>query len=183
VRKVQLDGFGAGGRTELTMQSDQGDWVGQGASYDYLPANATISASGTHSGVHVAVDGNTGDWWYLDFVAPSNDILTAGTTYNASRYPFQGSGAGMDISGEGRGCNTLTGTFTVNSISFTLDGTLRYASISFVQHCEGVAPALHGTLDFRVPTGDVTPPGPGDESHGRPERRRRACGRLLDEPG
>lgn len=66
----------------------------------------------------------------------------------------------MDISGNGRGCNTLTGTFTVKSIAFELDGTVRNASISFVQHCEGATPALRGTLDFRTPVGDVAPPGP-----------------------
>jgi hypothetical protein len=104
------------------------------------------------------VNGNNGDWWSMDFEAPSGDILSPGTTYNAVRYPFNNGGAGMDISGQGRGCNTLTGTFTVNSLSFALDGSLRYAQISFVQHCESATPALHGTLYWRIPTGDVTPP-------------------------
>jgi len=29
----------------------------------------------------------------------------------------------------------------------------------FVQHCEGATPALHGKFSYRVPQGDVTPPG------------------------
>src|SRR5436305_2000111 len=105
------------------------------------------------------VDGANGDWWSAEFVPAAGDILVAGETYaNATRYPFSGSGPGLDVSGMGRGCNTLTGSFTVNSARFAADGTLKNASISFVQHCEGGTPALHGTFAFRA--GDNTPPAP-----------------------
>jgi hypothetical protein len=53
----------------------------------------------------------------------------------------------MDISGNGRGCNTLTGQFTVNSITFWPDTT-------FEQHYEGATPALRGAFQF--PAGDTT---------------------------
>ena len=50
---------------------------------------------------------------------PDGQTLTAGTTYaNATRYPFNGSGPGLAIYGEGRGCNTLTGSFTVTEATF-----------------------------------------------------------------
>ncbi len=160
VRSVQLDGFGIGGRTELVMHSDSGDYIGQGLSYDYKTTNATISAGGSHTFLSAGVSGSNGDSWSLDFEAPSGDILSPGTTYSAVRYPFNNDGAGMDISGNGRGCNTLTGTFTVQSLSVALDGSLRYASISFNQHCEGATPALHGTFYWRTPTGDQAPPRP-----------------------
>jgi hypothetical protein len=160
VRSVQLDGFGIGGRTELVMHSDSGDYIGQGLSYDYRTTNATISGGGSHTFLSAGVSGNNGDSWSLDFEAPSGDILSPGTTYSAVRYPFNNDGAGMDISGNGRGCNTLTGTFTVQSLSVALDGSLRYASISFNQHCEGATPALHGTFYWSTPTGDQAPPRP-----------------------
>jgi hypothetical protein len=156
---VQLDGAGIGGRTGLTMTSDSGDFIGQGLSYSYSPADATVAVTGGLQGVHGSINAADGSWWYLDFVPAGGDTLTAGTTYTATRYPFNGTGPGMDISGNGRGCNTLTGTFTVNSISAAIDGSLRSASVSFEQHCEGVTPALRGTLDYRVPTGDTMPPG------------------------
>jgi hypothetical protein len=157
-RLITLDGFGIGGRTRLSMTSSAGDYIGQGQTYAYTPANATIGAAGGRTEITGGVNANDGSWWSVDFVAPSGDILSAGTTYNATRAGFSGSGAGMDISGDGRGCNTITGTFKVNAISVAIDGTLRYVSISFTQHCEGAAPALTGTFDYRLPTGDVTPP-------------------------
>jgi len=155
---AQLDGTAVGSQTGLTMVSDAGDYIGQGLGYSYTSTNATIPVSGGAQGVHASIDATNGDWWYLDFVPGSGGALTAGTTYSATRYPFNGSGPGMSISGNGRGCNTLTGTFTVNSISTALDGSVSSASITFEQHCEGFVPALRGTLSYRVPGSDVTPP-------------------------
>ena len=55
------------------------------------------------------------DAWTLDFATPQGQALTAGTTYdNVARYPFQTSTQpGLSLYGDGRGCNTVTGSFTV----------------------------------------------------------------------
>src|SRR4051794_11207733 len=158
---VTLQGFAYGGTTAVTMTSDSGDYIGQGQEWSYSLTNGDrIGMSGGRSYAGFGVDGANGDWWSAEFVPPAGDILVAGETYaSATRYPFNGSGAGLDVSGMGRGCNTLTGSFTVNSARFAADGTLKTASISFVQHCEGATPALHGTFAFRA--GDNTPPAPG----------------------
>jgi hypothetical protein len=147
---------GIGGHTELLMHSDSGDFVGQGLSYDLTPANGAVSASGSATTVR-ASGGGSGHSFQLVFTAPSGAVLTPGTTYSALRWPFNGGRAGMQVFGDSRGCNTLTGTFTVNSLSLASDGSLKSTSISFVQHCEGGTPALRGTLYWRVPTGDNAP--------------------------
>jgi hypothetical protein len=157
--KVALDGFGIPGRTRLTMHSDEGDYIGQGLDYDYRPANAVITATGTRSHVRFGIDAADGSWWDGDFEAPSGDILAPGDYANATRYPFNGTGAGLDLSGNGRGCNQLTGKFKVTSIAFTSNATLRRFGATFEQHCEGEVPALRGTFEYRVPFGDTTAPG------------------------
>jgi len=44
----------------------------------------------------------------------ANATLVPGTYLNATRYPFQAANVpGLDVSGEGRGSNTLTGQFTI----------------------------------------------------------------------
>jgi hypothetical protein len=149
---AQLDGAGIGGRTELVMHSDSGDFVGQGLSYDYTPSNSVIAASGSATEVEGGVSS-----WQLIFTPPTGQVLTPGKTYTAVRWPFNGGKAGMEIFGQGRGCNTLRGTFTVNSLALASDGSLQSTSISFVQHCEGATPALRGTLYWRSPTGDNIP--------------------------
>jgi len=156
---VPLQGFAYGGVTQVTMTSDPGDYIGQGESESYTLAADQISLGGGRSHAAYGINGASGDWWTADFVPAHGDILVAGSTYaNATRYPFNGNGPGLDVSGNGRGCNTLTGAFTVNAADFAADGTLRSASISFVQHCEGATPSLRGTFAFRA--GDTTSPAP-----------------------
>jgi len=62
------------------------------------------------------------------------------------RFPFQSGGApGLDVSGAGRGCNTLTGQFVVTKVSYSLTGVSGFGA-DFEQHCEGFVPALFGSI-------------------------------------
>ncbi len=158
-RIVALDGAGLGGRTRFVIRSDEGDFVGGGETYRYTPLNASISMNGTRQLVQAWIDGDDGRWWSAEFDAPDGDVLAAGTTYEgALRYPFNGGSPGIDVSGDGRGCNEIEGTFTVQHLQTHPDGTVRSLDVDFEQHCEGADPALRGTLEFRLPVGDITPP-------------------------
>ncbi|MFL5737909.1 MAG: hypothetical protein ACJ76P_11300 [Actinomycetota bacterium] len=159
LRRVPLDGFAIGGRTSVSLRSDAGDYIGGGRDYQYGPGNATITASGTYEHLGGNIQSKAEDWtWSFD--APDGDVLAPGSTYHARRYPFNGIGAGMNFYGEGRGCDSLKGPFTVNALAFNEDGSVRTLSIDFTQHCEGDVPALHGKIRFLVPVGDATPPNP-----------------------
>jgi hypothetical protein len=139
----------------LTMVSDSGDYIGQGQTWSYdTAAGDVISATTNGNTLNAAVTGFNGDWWYLDFDAPNGQTLTAGTTYaNATRYPFNGSGPGLSISGEGRGCNELTGSFTVTEATFGGPDSsyIQDFVATFEQHCEGAEPALRGTISIHNP--------------------------------
>src|SRR5262249_47825262 len=66
-----------------------------------------------------------------------------------TRWPFQASGVtGLSVDGDGRGSNTLTGSFTVTQALYAADGTVLRFAASFEQHSEGQAPALTGTINF-----------------------------------
>ncbi len=153
---VPLQGFAYGGETGLTMTGDPGDYIGAGRTWTYGP-ESRISGGGSRSGMHFSIDGANGDWWYLDFVPADGDVLAPGTYNGATRYPFNGTGPGLSISGEGRGCNQLSGSFTVNELTFS-GSAVKSVSISFEQHCEHAAPALRGTIKVRA--GDRTTPAP-----------------------
>jgi hypothetical protein len=80
--------------------------------------------------------------------------LQPGYYGNLSRYPFHNPAkGGLDWSGNGRGCNTLTGWFAIDSVTYT-GTTLTQIDLRFEQHCEGGTPALHGAIHWRagVPT-------------------------------
>ncbi|MFL5767606.1 MAG: hypothetical protein ACJ758_07165 [Actinomycetota bacterium] len=157
--RIPLDGFGIGGHTSVRLKSDGGDYVGQGQTETYAPADSMIPIDGTYHQIDGRITSDQ-DWWSFDFEAPSGDVLAPGSSYQATRYPFNGNGAGMDFSGNGRGCNELSGPFTINALNFFGNGTLKSLSIDFEQHCENMTPALHGRIRYRMPVGDSTPPGP-----------------------
>ena len=103
--------------TSLSMTSDQGDYIGQGQTYLYTPTDGTFNASVGINNNNVSFFFNTptfDHFWSLDFAAPNGAPLTPGTYLNATRHPFQATTVpGLSVSGDGRGCNTLTGSFQV----------------------------------------------------------------------
>jgi hypothetical protein len=138
----------------ITMVSDPGDYIGQGQAWSYATdAGDGISTGTNGSHVSIAVNGYNGDWWYLDFDAPGTQPLAPGTSTNATRYPFNGTGPGLSIDGNGRGCNELTGSFTVTQAVYggTDSSYLQDFEVTFEQHCEGAEPALRGTVGIHNP--------------------------------
>ena len=132
----------------FSFSGDPGDWISGGGSYSYSTSNGdTMNVSGSASTVSISVDGANGDWWYLYFDAPDGQTLSPGTTFtDATRYPFNGSGAGLSRSGNGRGCNTLTGSFTIINSVFGPNGYVQTFDATFEQHCEGGDPAARGEV-------------------------------------
>ena len=142
----------------VRLQSDAGDFVGQGRSYEYTSADAIIGVTASGGRVTVTISGD--ETWHGEFQLPSTSTrITPGTYANLERYPFHDPAeGGLTWFGEGRGCNTLLGSFTVDSVRYAGD-TLTAIDLRFEQHCEGSTPALEGTVHWR--RSDATrPPGP-----------------------
>jgi VCBS repeat-containing protein len=134
--------------TRLRMVSDPGDFIGQGLTYDFNPATATFTGQKNFdNGASLTVDPPApGEFWFLDFAAAGNVPLSPGVYLNAMRYPFQdASHPGLDVSGNGRGSNTLTGQFAVYDVVFNGNVLTNFAA-AFEQHSEGAAPALVGWI-------------------------------------
>ena len=62
-----------------------------------------------------------GGWWNTEFAAPPGQDLAVGTYRDARRYPFNDGAPGFNHSGNGRGCNTLTATFTIHELAYDPD--------------------------------------------------------------
>ncbi|HTS01482.1 MAG TPA: Calx-beta domain-containing protein, partial [Thermoanaerobaculia bacterium] len=128
--------------------SDPGDYVGGGQSYFLTPAEAPFTASASPDGtVTVSLGGS--NWWQLVFAPPASAPLSPGVYEGATRWPFQSpTGAGLDVTATGRGCNLLSGRFTVLEASVAPDGTVTSFAADFEQHCENHSPALIGSIRF-----------------------------------
>lgn len=135
----------ATGQPLITLSSDAGDSIGGGGNYAYDTTNAAIRVSVLGSHLSVQVDGR--EHWMGDFQLPGNlSQLQPGTFASLTRYPFQANGSGaLAWSGQGHGCNTLTGSVVVNSVNYQA-GVLESIDLSFEQHCEGAAAALRGQI-------------------------------------
>jgi len=127
------------------QKSDAGDYVGAGATKTYYNDTSTLSVSGTAAGFQFAISG-LGDTWNGIITAPTGSTLVIGQHYKTLRFA-DATHAGLDVFGDGRGCNTSTGTLTINDIVLSA-GAVSRVSATFVQHCEGATPALHGTLHY-----------------------------------
>jgi hypothetical protein len=127
--------------------SDPGDYIGQGLSQTHTGATSTFSLSGYGAGgIQYGVSGKR-EYWTALITPPTGENLEAGRTYRTARSHAEGT-AGLDVFGNGRGCNTSTGTLTVTKLARGDDGTVKAFAATFVQHCEGGDPALHGTIHY-----------------------------------
>jgi len=144
--------------TSISLQSDPGDYVGQGGVYLYTQANTLITVTASGGYLCRSVSGDA--WWYGDFQVPDSlSQLAPGTYSNLTRFPFHDPAAGgLSWYGEGRGCNTLTGSFVIDRVVYC-NGQLSLIDLHFEQHCEGSAPALRGTIHWDI-NDPATPPGP-----------------------
>ena len=149
-----------GSGTFLYLKSQPGDYIGQGAEELYTSTNSFIDGSLPQGGSTFnarVVQGNYVDWWYVTIAAPIGQPLAVGHYGGAVRAAFRPAGTpGLDINGNGRGCNELTGQFDVTAVSFSSYGDVSLFDATFEQHCEGGTTALTGRIRLEIP-----PPTPG----------------------
>jgi hypothetical protein len=145
-----------GNVTALALSSQPGDFVGGGGIYLFTLADASFSALVNYdNGVSIALQNI--DPWDLDFAAANNATLTVGTYNNAQAYQALPDGApGLSISGEFRGCNTVTGNFVVNHLTYGTTNTVASFSADAEQHCEGATPALFASIRINAPMRQIS---------------------------
>jgi HYR domain len=144
--------------TFLYLNSDPLDWVGQGMEQLYTSADSSFSASLTGHGnaFGASLLGPGSHFWSVSVSAPSGEPLAVGSYEGAGRAPFvPPETPGLDVEGDGRGCNTLTGRFDVDEVERAISGDLLVFQATFEQHCEGSTAALYGRIRIENP-----PPAP-----------------------
>ena len=137
--------------TLLLLNSQPGDYVGGGITQTFTPNDGTFAVNTTYNGgVQVSFQTpNLNSWWYLNFGPLSGQTLRAGEYEGAQRFAFHSPARpGLDVSGDGRGCNTIAGRFLVSEITFATNGSIQTLAVDFEQHCEGAAPALYGSVRY-----------------------------------
>lgn len=133
---------------------EEGDYISLGTEHAGSDLEGTITASvgfGHHVSVSYDHNSELGVWWNFDFQHGDRIRLRPGTYRDATRFPFNDPGVhGLDVSGSGRGCNTLFGHFEILAVSFTAAGELASLAAEFEQDCEVGTPGpwLYGWVRY-----------------------------------
>ncbi len=162
----------------LTFTSDPGDFIGLGESVDitsHSPGELIISW------VYSSLPSGAPDRLFF-WSIPNTPYYTAYTLTFSTRWlgvPIQTGSypdafrdaagiaghPGLDLGFAGRGCNQLSGNFTINQCDFfnPSPGVWKVAAFdaTFEQHCEFANPALRGRFTYRNLAAPPPVPEPG----------------------
>jgi len=122
--------------------SQPGDYIGQGQTY-VTTNTADFSFSGSPNLVTVGAFGYT--FW---IGGPGGANLAVGTYANSARYPFNGSQPGLDVFGNGRGCNTDCGDFQIYELHTDVSGQIDRLWVTFSNRCECSFSPMTGEIRY-----------------------------------
>ena len=138
--------------TSLTLRSDAGDTIGQGATKTYAGPDYAVTVRGTTADLTLHVEGN-GETWDAELAAQPNgtlrpfvyptEVVLRAPTHSANTF-------GLRISGNGRDCDTVTGDFRIMQLQADAAGNITQLDADATQHCNGDAPALHATIRYHA---------------------------------
>ena len=140
-------------------ESSPGDYIGQGRTELYTPADSTLVPDWWGRMFQFFVQENgTGSDWRVELAGRYNQpLLEPGLYEDVQRWPDHNPAkGGLAVAGEGRGCNRLAGAFAIDEITYENveypnTPELRSISMRFVQRCEETGPPLFGALRWTAP--------------------------------
>lgn len=146
----------------IYLESDSGDFVGAGNTYLYTGANAALTTSSSEGFFSLLITGD--QRWRGNFRTMSTlDRIETGYYGSLKQYPSHNpTRGGLKWTGEGRGCNRVTGWFVVDEVTYD-DSVLTSVTLRFEQYCDASGGPLRGAIswdrsDPTVPPGPVVPP-------------------------
>ncbi|HEY6958190.1 MAG TPA: hypothetical protein VI814_05160 [Candidatus Limnocylindria bacterium] len=147
--------------TFVYLYSETGDWVGSGREMLFENGPGITLGGAVRLDRSNAFVSSATENWQVNLSAPVGQALAVGSYTGATRYQTSTT-PGLDVYGDGHGCNTTTGQFDINELAFSSLGEITVLDATFEQHCEGLAPALYGRVRIESPApapGSTLPPG------------------------
>lgn len=152
--------------TALYFFSEPGDFIGAGLEQTFTPEEADFNVSRNfRGGTSFLIDNafrperDNFIFWILDFAPPVDLPLVPGSYGKATRFPFNSPvKPGLSFSGDGRGCNTLTGQFVVLDAAYNTDGSVKRFDSIFKQNCGVDEASLYGRIRYNATVTTVPEP-------------------------
>lgn len=142
----------------FTFSSSPTAWIGGGQTLTFtnVSASRTFNLGVYTDSVHLSSSG-----YQLTIVGPNLTLARVGYYPGATRWPFMGSGPGLDFTAPGRGNNTLSGWFNVLQADYQTNGQIAAFAVDFVQYDETFVTRWNrGSIRFNssVPAPGSPPP-------------------------
>jgi hypothetical protein len=131
----------------LNLISQTGEFVGQGLAYSVPTVTFDPNDSNYAQGVEEFVARDGTDEFTVDLSALQGSPLVVGTYTGAHQFS-SASSPGINVSGDARGCDTTTGSFTVYDATYDSGGTPLTFAAEFEQQCGTATPELLGAIRF-----------------------------------
>ena len=120
---------------------------GQQMSFDTVTAGLRFTGSTTLT-FHVTSGANSFDMW---FAPVAGQAWAPGNYENAERADFRSAGhPGLDVSGNGSGCNQVHGRFVVDQVELDPAGVPVVFAARFEQFCEAWPMSLYGAISLNA---------------------------------
>ncbi|MGO1071586.1 hypothetical protein [Lysobacter sp. CA199] len=133
----------------LALDSDPGDYVGQGLNKDYYGDSSVFQLWGSAQGLGYTASGRR-DRWSAELLPPLGQALRVGT------FPIAEAAdavhAGFRFERPDRRCPRISGgSLQIQSIQFDPgDGSVKALHAQFVQRCDGSSEELRGTIRYQA---------------------------------
>jgi hypothetical protein len=123
------------GQTFVSLDSDAGDYIGQGTSYCYTLATANLPLTVTDSTINLVVAGD--DNWTGTFTVPLTNGQIQPGTYKT----------GASWGGNGRGCGAEATSITISNATY-VNGSLNVLDLNFHLRCYASTGDLNGVIHW-----------------------------------
>lgn len=151
----------------------QAGYLGQNQSYYYDSFDGSMSVTASDAGASGVPEylsvyflgTDLGTFASLDFATNKLGVdLAPGSYTNVQRASFAAAGyAGLDVGFNGRGCNTVTGSFNVLDAVYVGTKVQRFDA-TFVENCDSTTPSLTGRIRINEPSTLLSATLPGSRS-------------------
>jgi parallel beta-helix repeat protein len=142
----------------IWIDSPAGEYVGNGETY--YSTNLADFDVARYGGLPAAIVVNAFGYTAY-FAGPNGQLPSVGVYSNAVRWPFNGSSPGLNVDGDGRGCDSVCGSFQVYEYHQDSSGNIDRFWATFSQYCGSggpcVGPPLTGEIRYRSLLAPPTP--------------------------
>jgi hypothetical protein len=150
--------------TMIELDSDPGNYPGQGAFYRYRDYNGTfrITRSTTTNEIcqHFSGSGTLDNDVWLSFISATNNAVVVPGNYTNAGRSNSLTTSGLDVSGNGRGYNSSIGEFTINQAIYGIENQVISFDATFKNYYgdgNSITESMRGRLRYRATANGVLP--------------------------